>query len=87
MTQRHVVVLGGTGFVGRHLVSRLLQGGNRVTVLSRGADAGKRRFKPQGASLIEGDVANADFLAAVLDDADAVVNLVGILNELSLIHI
>ena len=81
MTQRHVVILGGTGFVGRHLVARLLQGGDRVTVLSRGTDAAKRRLKPQGASLIEGDVANADFLAAVLDDADAVVNLVGILNE------
>lgn len=81
MTQRHVVILGGTGFVGRHLVARLLHGGDRVTVLSRGVDATKRRLKPQGASLIEGDVADADFLAAVLDDADAVVNLIGILNE------
>ncbi|WP_396616068.1 complex I NDUFA9 subunit family protein [Lysobacter soli] len=81
MTQRHVVILGGTGFVGRHLVARLLQGGDRVTVLSRGVDAAKRRLKPQGASLIEGDVADVDFLAAVLDDADAVVNLIGILNE------
>ena len=81
MAQRHVVILGGTGFVGRHLVARLLQGGDRVTVLSRGVDADKRRLKPQGASLIEGDVADADFLAAVLDDADAVVNLIGILNE------
>jgi uncharacterized protein YbjT (DUF2867 family) len=81
MTQRHVVVLGGTGFVGRHLVARLLQGGNRVTVLSRGLDPAKRPLRPQGASLIEGDVSDADFLAAVLDDADAVVNLVGILNE------
>lgn len=81
MAQRHVVVLGGTGFVGRHLVAHLLRGGDRVTVLSRGVDSGKRRLKPQGASLIEGDVADADFLAAVLDDADAVVNLIGILNE------
>ncbi|MFE0502729.1 complex I NDUFA9 subunit family protein [Lysobacter soli] len=81
MTQRHMVILGGTGFVGRHLVARLLRGGDRVTVLSRGVDAAKRRLKPQGASLIEGDVADADFLAAVLDDADAVVNLIGILNE------
>ena len=81
MAQRHVVVLGGTGFVGRHLVARLLQGGNRVTVLSRGLDPAKRPLRPQGASLIEGDVSDADFLAAVLDDADAVVNLVGILNE------
>jgi len=81
MTQRHVVVLGGTGFVGRNLVARLLEGGHRVTVLSRGVDARKRATKPRGASLIEGDVSNPDFLAAVLDDADAVVNLVGILNE------
>lgn len=81
MAQRHVAVLGGTGFVGRHLVARLLQDGNRVTVLSRGVDAGKRAHKPRGASLIEGDVADTDFLAAVLDDVDAVVNLTGILNE------
>ncbi|GAA5083129.1 complex I NDUFA9 subunit family protein [Lysobacter panacisoli] len=76
-----MVVLGGTGFVGRHLVARLLQGGHRVTVLSRGFDPTKRDLKPKGASLIEGDVSNPDFLAAVLDDADAVVNLIGILNE------
>lgn len=81
MTQRHVVILGGTGFVGRNLVARLLSGGDRITVLSRGVDARKRAMKPQGASLIEGDVSDADFLAAVLDDVDAVINLVGILNE------
>lgn len=81
MAQRHVVVLGGSGFVGRHLVARLLQGGDRVTVLSRGVDPGKRAKRPQGASLIEGDVGDRAFLSAVLDDADAVVNLIGILNE------
>lgn len=81
MAQRHIVVLGGTGFVGRHLVARLLRGGDRVTVLSRGADPRKRGRRPPGASLIEGDVADVGFLGAVLDDADAVVNLAGILNE------
>ncbi|MDI9237838.1 complex I NDUFA9 subunit family protein [Lysobacter sp. LF1] len=81
MANRHVVVLGGTGFVGRHLVARLLEGGDRVTVLSRGVDPSKRGLKPRGASLIEGDVGDANFLAAVLDDADAAINLTGILNE------
>ncbi|MFC3551308.1 complex I NDUFA9 subunit family protein [Lysobacter cavernae] len=81
MARRHVVILGGTGFVGRHLVARLLQGGDRITVLSRGVDSGKRAQLPREASLIEGDVGSVDFLRAVLDDADAVVNLVGILNE------
>jgi uncharacterized protein YbjT (DUF2867 family) len=81
MAQRHVVILGGSGFVGRHLVARLLQAGDRVTVLSRGVDPGKRALRPPGASLIEGDVSDRGFLSAVLDDADAVINLIGILNE------
>ncbi|MBF6025270.1 complex I NDUFA9 subunit family protein [Lysobacter niastensis] len=87
MARRHIVVLGGTGFVGRHLAARLLRGGDRVTVIGRGrgndeaAYRAKRALLPREASLIEGDVSDSDFLAAVLDDADAVVNLVGILNE------
>lgn len=84
---RHVVVLGGTGFVGRPLVQRLLDGGRRVTVLSRGpgkdaaAYRARRAALSRDASVLEGDVHDVDFLRAVLDDADAVVNLTGILNE------
>lgn len=79
--RQHVVVLGGTGFVGRHLVPRLLADGHRVTVLSRGISDAARTHFSRNASLIEGDVHDGAFLRAVLDDADAVVNLVGILNE------
>ncbi|MBX9401430.1 complex I NDUFA9 subunit family protein [Lysobacter sp. BMK333-48F3] len=81
MARRHVLVLGGTGFVGRHLVDHLLRERCRVTVLSRGVEPAKKRRLSRDASLIEGDVGNPDFLRAVLDDVDAVVNLVGILNE------
>ncbi|MBO7942889.1 NAD(P)H-binding protein, partial [Streptomyces sp. S9] len=70
-----------TGFVGRHLVAHLLRERYRVTVLSRGVDPSKKKKLSRDASIIEGDVANPDFLRAVLDDVDAVVNLVGILNE------
>ena len=80
---RHVVVLGGTGFVGRHLVPRLLHGGHRVTVLSRGAGADKRAALAPQAQLREGDVHDREFLRAAFAEADAVVNLVGILNESS----
>jgi len=79
--RRHVLILGGTGFVGRHLVAHLLRERCRVTVLSRGVDPSKKKKLSRDASIIEGDVANPDFLRAVLDDVDAVVNLVGILNE------
>ncbi|QWF17645.1 complex I NDUFA9 subunit family protein [Lysobacter capsici] len=79
--RRHVLILGGTGFVGRHLVEHLLRERCRITVLSRGVDPVKKKLLSRDASLIEGDVGNPDFLRAVLDDVDAVINLVGILNE------
>lgn len=79
--RRHILILGGTGFVGRHLIALLLRERCRVTVLSRGVDPLKKQQLSRDASLIEGDVGNPDFLRAVLDDVDAVVNLVGILNE------
>lgn len=79
--RRHVLILGGTGFVGRHLVEHLLRERCRITVLSRGVDPVKKKLLSRDASLIEGDIGNPDFLRAVLDDVDAVVNLVGILNE------
>ncbi|MGO1072385.1 complex I NDUFA9 subunit family protein [Lysobacter sp. CA199] len=81
MPRRHVLILGGTGFVGRHLVEHLLRERCRITVLSRGVDPHKKKLLSREASIIEGDVGNPDFLRAVLDDVDAVVNLVGILNE------
>jgi uncharacterized protein YbjT (DUF2867 family) len=81
MPRRHVLILGGTGFVGRHLVEQLLREQYRITVLSRGVDPAKKKRLSRDASIIEGDIGNPDFLRAVLDDVDAVVNLVGILNE------
>lgn len=76
---RSVVVLGGSGFVGRALVARLLAQGERVRVLSRSADTHARI--PAGAELRAGDVFDAAFLREAFDGADAIINLVGILNE------
>ncbi|TWI06828.1 complex I NDUFA9 subunit family protein [Aerolutibacter ruishenii] len=81
MSRQHVVVLGGTGFVGRHLVPRVLRDGHRVTVVTRGLTADTRAALSREASVREGDVHDAAFLANVFEDADAVVNLTGILNE------
>lgn len=73
------VVLGGSGFVGRRLVARLLADGHRVCVLSR--DAATRERVPAAAEHRAGDVYDAAFLGEAFAGADAVVNLVGILNE------
>jgi len=76
---RHVAVLGGSGFVGRRLVPRLLADGHRVRVLSRAADT--RARLPEAAEHRAGDVHDSTFLREALADVDAVINLVGILNE------
>lgn len=76
-----IVVLGGTGFVGSHLVARLSTLGHEIDVLSRNPSA-----KPQLSVLPRVRVRPADpndsaALTAALQGADAVINLVGILNE------
>ena len=81
MPSRDVVILGGTGFVGRHLAARLLRDGHRVTVLSRAAEPDRRAALPSAVAVREGDVYDPAFLQGAFERADVVVNLVGILNE------
>jgi NADH dehydrogenase len=84
MAQSLVTVFGGSGFVGRHVVSVLAQEGWQVRVAVRRPDAALF-LKPAG---VVGQVtpiaANIRDLASVeraLAGADAVVNLVAILHE------
>lgn len=71
----HVVVAGGTGFIGRALVDALLREGRRVTVLTRRSEEEARRVLPGGAAVV-GWQGNED-TAPLPADADAVVNLAG----------
>ena len=81
MIPLNLIVLGGTGFVGRHLVARLAADGHAVTLLSRNLAANPMRLLPPGVVLREVDVYDATVLQQVFAGADAVINLVGILNE------
>lgn len=75
-----VTILGGSGFVGRHLAQELLARGARLRIASRHP---KKAFaiKPLGnlgqVQFAGVDVTKSDSLAAVLAGSDAVVNLVG----------
>ena len=66
---QHVVVAGGSGLVGRHLVAALNEAGIRVTVLSR----------TPGGNALPGaaEVRSWAELPGVLAGADAVINLCG----------
>jgi len=76
-----VCVLGGGGFVGRHLVSRLHERGCSVTVPYRNYDRTKHLTVLPTVSLVEADIHEPDTLQQLFEGMDAVINLVGILHE------
>ena len=81
MKALRICVLGGTGFVGSHLVFRLAGMGHSVTVPTR-RPARHREFRVlPGVQLVEANPYKHDQLTALLRDTDCVINLVGILNE------
>ncbi len=79
-----VVVFGGSGFLGRHTVRALAKAGYRVRVATRWPNLGQH-LPPMGVvgqiQLLKCNVLDADQVAAAVQRADAVVNLVGILNQ------
>lgn len=77
----NIVILGATGFVGRVLVRRLQQDGHDITVLSRNLNAHLLRLLPPTVKQLNADVYDLEKLQSAITGADAVINLVGILNE------
>ena len=77
---KKVLVLGGSGFVGRHVCELLTRAGIRVTVPTRRArNAQTVQTLPQ-VDVIEADIHDEATLLRLLPGHDAVVNLVGILH-------
>ncbi|MBR0670152.1 NAD-dependent epimerase/dehydratase family protein [Neoroseomonas soli] len=70
-----VAVLGGTGFIGRATVARLLQEGLRVTVMARSVRGLPPVFSGPRLRLARGDIANAAEVAHAIEGAGQVVNL------------
>lgn len=71
-----VLVTGGTGFVGREVVGRLVGAGHEVRVLTRG-----RQGSSRSSDLLPGSVLRPETLAPACSGCDAVVHLVGIISE------
>jgi NADH dehydrogenase len=78
---RRIVVLGGTGFVGRALVDRLVADGRIVEVISRNRARHADRLLPPGAAVHECDEYDPKALEDAVSGADAAINMVGILND------
>ena len=75
-------MLGGTGFVGRVIANRLVRDGIKLRILTRNRERNKDELiLLPDTELIETDVHNPDNLKQLFAGCDAVINLVGILNE------
>ena len=83
-TPRLVVVFGGSGFIGRHVVRVFAGDGWRVRVAVRRPDLATHLQPLGGVGQIvpvQANLRSRDTVAAAVDGADAVVNLVGIMGE------
>lgn len=76
-----IVLLGATGFVGSHLLSELARRGHECVVLCRHPDRSRQLLLLPGVHLRYLPSVDAGELGAALQGADALINLVGILNE------
>lgn len=75
----NVLVIGGSGFIGSHVVRRLTARGLGVTVPTRRRERAKDLTLIPTVSIVEADVHDEATLAKLCAGHDAVVNLVGIL--------
>jgi NADH dehydrogenase len=76
----NVLVLGGSGFVGRHLVAALAAGGTKVTVPSRRRERAKHLLPLPTVDVVETDIMAPGALEALARGKQAAINLVGILH-------
>lgn len=77
MAAKRLCILGGNGFVGQHLCRALSRRGWQIRVPSRRSGTSSI----PGVELISADIHNPDRLSELMIDCDAIINLVGILNE------
>jgi NADH dehydrogenase len=80
MKHDKVLVLGGAGFIGRHIVNQLTLAGKRVLVPARRRDHAKHLILLPTCDVVQADVNDDSVLRTLVRGQDAVVNLIGILH-------
>jgi UDP-glucose 4-epimerase len=71
---RRILVTGGAGFIGSHIVEALLEKGDSVHVIDD-LSMGKRENVPREARFYEGDILDAPLVEQALEGVDGVVHL------------
>ncbi len=75
-----ILIVGGTGFVGGHLIRRLRQAGAPVRAVVRSPNKAQA-LKDLGVEIVSGDISNKASLEKAAAGVERVVHLVGIIQE------
>lgn len=76
-----VLLIGGSGFLGRHVAARLVAAGYTVRVPTRRRERARHLLLLPLAEVLEADVNDASRLPGLLQGVDVVINLVGVLHS------
>lgn len=73
-----ILVTGGTGFIGSHLLDRLTAAGESVRALVR-----RKTALPRGVEAVSGDLATGKGLAEAVRGADTIIHIAGVIKALA----
>jgi len=80
MAARPVLLLGGSGFIGRHVAARLAARAHHVIVPTRNRERARALLTLPTVQVFQADVHDDAQLASLVRSADAVIDLVGVLD-------
>ena len=81
MNPKRVVIVGGSGFIGSAIANRLCEAGVKVLIPTRRRSRAGHVLLLPNAEVVEADVHDPAALAPLFEDADAVINTVGVLHS------
>ena len=73
-----ILITGGAGFIGKHLVKYLLEKGENVSILDNFSNSDKKStilFEKNGVKIFEGDITNFDDVSKATKDQEIVIHL------------